>query len=166
MVSSAPAAAGDIIRSKTVLAPSTTCLLSAARGRVTVSDLGTLQHMHLEVVDLVHHTAFFLTQHNAIPGGLSGPQGGEVQADSQGRGAADFSGMFSQETFAPDGSPASSVQMDHMGIWFADAKDAGNDGRPSFVTCFDGDHQAGIRVLSTSYFPDDRGPLLKFKEVE
>jgi len=58
------------------------------------------------------------------------------------------------------------VQLDHLGIWFAASSDAIQAGCPSLSTPFDGDHEAGILVLSTSNFPDGHGPLLKLKEEE
>lgn len=157
----ANAAVGDRIAFKMVPSPGATCLSSEARGRVTISDLGPVQNMHLEVFGLTPNTSFtlFVTQHSARPFGLSWYQG-EIQTGSDGRGAADFTGIFSAESFILGDSP---VQMAHLGIWFADAADAANAGCPDISTPFDGDHQAGILVLSTANFPDDRGPLLKLK---
>lgn len=164
MVPNAVAAAGDSITFKLVPATSATCLPSTARGRVTVSDLGQVQHMHLEVFDLVPNAGFtvFITQHNAIPFGFSWYQG-EVQTDSKGQGVGDFSGIFSEETFTLTDT-LQPIQMDHMGIWFADATVAGAAGCSSFPTPFDGDHAGGILVLSTRNFPDNEGPLLRLKE--
>ena len=58
------------------------------------------------------------------------------------------------------------VEMDHMGIWFADPQDAANAGCSGISTPFDGDHNAGILVLSTANFPDDQGPLLQLRAIE
>ena len=62
------------------------------------------------------------------------------------------------------------VELDHLGMWFADPADAVSAGCPDTVTPFDGDHEAGIQVLNTSDFADDNGPLRenpvrKFKQT-
>ena len=48
----------------------------------------------------------------------------------------------------------------------ADPSDAASAGCANIVTPFDGDHEAGILVMSTSNFPDDQGPLQKLKDEE
>lgn len=164
MVGTAPqasAAAGDSFTFQMVRPASATCLPNSAHARVTVSDLGTVQNMHLEVADLTPNTSFtvFITQHSSRPFGLSWYQG-EVQANDRGRGVADFTGIFNEETFVLADVP---VQMDHLGIWFADPVDAANAGCSGITTPFDGDHVAGILVLSTENFPDGKGPLLHLK---
>jgi len=157
----AHAAAGDSISFNMVHADGATCLPSTSRGRVTVNDLGSVQDMHIEVFGLTPRNSFttFITQHNSIPFGLSWYQG-EIQTDAHGHGVGDFVGIFSAESFIVTDPP---VQMDHIGIWFADPNDAANAGCSGFVTPFDGDHEGGILVLSTSNFPDNAGPLLMLK---
>ena len=155
------AADGDNVSFNLALSPGTNCLPSAAHARVTVSDLGPVQNLHLEVFGLTPNTEFttFVTQHNSRPFGFSWYQG-DIETNGKGNGVADYTGIFSSETFllTDDNQP---VTMGHLGIWFADAADAARAGCSSIVTPFDGDHQAGILVFSTSNFPDNAGPLLQ-----
>ena len=161
MASVAQAQKHDSITFNMVHADGATCLPSTSHARVTVTDFGSVQHMHIEATGLTPNTGFttFITQHNARPFGLSWYQC-EIETDSHGRGVADFAGIFSAETFVMSDT---AVEMDHLGIWFADANDAANAGCSGIVTPFDGDHEAGILVLSTVNFPDDSGPLLQLK---
>src|SRR5215813_3160673 len=82
------------------VAPGLTCLPAAAHARVTVSDLGPVQNLHLEVFGLTPNNSFtvFVTQHNSRPFGLSWYQG-EVNTNAKGNGVADYTGIFSDETF-------------------------------------------------------------------
>ena len=157
----ANAAAGDSITFKMVRSTGATCLTNDARARVSISDLGPVQNLHLEVFALVPNTSFttFIVQHATAPFGLGWYQG-DIKTDKHGHGVADFSGIFNDETFIVSDPP---VQMDHVGIWFADPNDAGNAGCANTPTPFDGDHVAGIQVLNTSNFADDKGPLLNLK---
>src|SRR5205807_1456271 len=90
-----------------------------------------------------------------------------------------FIGRFSIETFvvAPGVAPApvvhnhapfadasenpayNPIHMFHLGLWFNSPDDATKAGLPGTVTPFNGDHNAGIQVLSTRNFPIDQGPL-------
>ena len=162
IVPQAAAAEGDTITFNMVRAAGANCLAPNAHARVTVSDLGPVQNMHLEVFGLTPNNAFtvFITQHNNLPFGVSWYQG-EVVTNKKGRGTADFTGVFSEETFVLSGT---AIPMSHLGIWFADPNDAAMAGCPGIATPFDGDHNAGILVLSTSNFPDKHGPLLKLKD--
>lgn len=157
----ANAAAGDSITFNMVHATGATCLPTTSRAKVTVADLGPVQKMHIEAFGLTPNNEFttFITQHNARPFGLSWYQG-EIVTDARGHGVADFTGIFSDETFVLADVP---VKMDHIGIWFADPADAAKAGCADIVTPFDGDNEAGILVLSTANFPDDNGPLLQLK---
>jgi hypothetical protein len=47
----------------------------------------------------------------------------------------------------------------HLGLWFNDPADAVKAGCPGTVTPFNGEHNAGIQVLSTRNFANDQGPL-------
>jgi hypothetical protein len=177
MVPHAAAEAGDSLKFKMVRsAGAAGCLSPYAHGRVTISDLGPVQNMHVEVFNLPSNTDFtvFLIQVPNKPFGLVWYQG-DIQTNKQGRGVADLTGIFSQETFinGPGVAPAPQVlpdnatsnpetapiQIYHMGVWFADPNDAVKASCPATVTPFDGDHEAGIQVLNTSNFPDDKGPL-------
>jgi hypothetical protein len=181
MASRANAAAGDSNTfSLRVSAGAAACLATNASGRVTVSDLGAVQNMHVEVFNLPPKTEFatFLLQVPKSPFGLAWYQG-DIVTNADRRGVGDFTGIFNRETFimAPGSAAAPlvfpddaavnpvtrPVQIYHIGIWFADATDAGNAGCPSTPTPFDGDHQAGIQVMNTSNFPDGHGPLLNLQ---
>jgi hypothetical protein len=177
----ANAAAGDSITfNLKVSAGAAACLATNAGGRVNISDLGPVQNMHVEVFNMPPKTEFalFLLQVPKSPFGLSWYQG-DIETNSEGKGVADLTGIFSKETFiqAPNVAPAPvvfpdnaasnpatrPVQIYHLGIWFADPQAAGDVNCPSTSTNFDGDHIAGIQVLNTSNFPDNHGPLLNLQ---
>ena len=157
----ARAAANDSTNFKMVeSAGAVSCLRDTARGRVTISDLGPVQNLHVEVFALpanTDFTLFVITTPNApfVPAWYQG----DLTTNENGRGVVDVTGIFSDETFILNPGPVP-VQMDHLGMWFADPADAVNAGCPGTVTPFDGDHEAGIQVLNTSNFPDNHGPLL------
>jgi hypothetical protein len=181
MASSANAETGDSITfNLKVSAGAVACLATNASGRVTISDLGAVQNMHVEMFNMLPKTEFaaFLIQVPKSPFGLAWYQG-DIVTNADGKGVGDFTGIFNKETFiqAPGVAPAPAVfsdnatsnpatrpvQIYHIGIWFADATEASNAGCPGTVTPFDGDHQAGIQVLNTSNFPDGHGPLLNLQ---
>lgn len=181
MTPRANAAAGDSITfTLKVSAGAVNCLKTNASGRVTISDLGSVQNMHVELFNMPPSTEFttFLIQVPKSPFGLAWYQG-DIVTNADGKGIGNFTGIFSRETFivAPNVAPAPSVfrddatsnpatppiQIYHLGIWFADSTAAGQAGCPNTVTPFDGDHQAGIQVLNTSNFSDDHGPLLNLQ---
>ena len=161
MAPRAQAAAGDNLTFNMVRSAGATCLPSVTGARVTITDLGPVQKMHLEAFGLPANTSFttFVVQHPNKPFGLAWYQG-DIQTDRRGHGVADFAGIFNDETFILADAP---VQLDHLGIWFADPADAVKAGCSDTVTPFDGDHEAGIQALNTSNFPDDSGPLLQLK---
>ena len=141
------------------------CLNPAARGRVSISDLGAVQNLHIEVFALPAKTQFTLFVVNT-PNAPFTPAWyqGDLTTDSRGNGTIDVTGIFSDETFVLNpGVPAVPVELHHLGIWFADPTDAGNAGCPNNPTPFDGDHVAGIQVLNTSNFADANGPLGRIK---
>jgi len=151
------------------------CLQNAS-GRVTISPLGPVENMHVEVNGLPPNTEFdlFVIQLPNAPFGLSWYQG-DIQTDGTGRGIGDFVGRFSIETFivAPGSGPApvvhrvdasvnpatAPVHTLHLGLWFGSAAAAVAAGCPSTVTPFNGDHTAGIQALSTRNFGNNNGPL-------
>lgn len=47
----------------------------------------------------------------------------------------------------------------HVGLWFGTPEVAAAAGCPTTVTPFNGDHTAGIKVLSTRDFGNTTGPL-------
>ena len=141
------------------------CLNPTARGRVSISDLGPVQNLHIEVFALPAKTEFTLFVVNT-PNAPFTPAWyqGDLTTDSRGNGTIDVTGIFSNETFVLNpGAPAVPVALRHLGIWFADPTDAGNAGCPNNPTPFDGDHVAGIQVLNTSNFVDANGPLGRIK---
>jgi hypothetical protein len=166
MVPHAAAAASDSIRFNMVRsAGASSCLSPNARGRVTISDLGPVQNMHVEVFGLAENTDFTLFVINT-PNAPFTPAWyqGDLTTNARGNGVVDVTGIFSHETFILNpGTPAVPVELDHLGIWFADPTDAANAGCLNTPTPFDGDHNAGIQVLNTSNFADDKGPLLRLK---
>ena len=117
------------------------------------------------------------------PFGLSWYQG-DMRSDADGDAVQHFRGRFSIETFiiapgvapapqvftdppfpdalqnpatlGPDGKTPGPVQTYHLGLWFNSPADAGNAGCPNTVTPFSGEHNAGIQVLNTSNFRDDK----------
>ena len=137
------------------------CLDAAALGRVTISDLGPVQNMHVEVSKLPANTEFTLFVINTpnapfVPAWYQG----DLTTNADGKGVVDVTGIFSDETFILNpGVPAVPVNLFHLGIWFADPADAVTAGCPGTVTPFDGDHSAGIQVLNTGGFPAAKGPL-------
>src|SRR3954451_14232424 len=103
---------------------------------------------------------------------------GDIETDGHGRGTGVFVGRFNIETFivAPGTAPAPVVHSQpipdaatnpptgpvhtyHLGLWFNPPDDAAAAGCPSTVTPFNGEHNAGIQVLSTRDRADDQGPL-------
>jgi len=161
MAPRAHAAAGDSITFNMIRSAGATCLENDAHARVSISDLGPVQNMHIEVFELApntDYTVFVIKTPNApfIPGWYQG----DISTDKRGRGVGDFTGIFDDETFIVE-NPV--VQMDHLGIWFADPNDAVKAGCAGTVTPFDGDHEAGIQVLNTANFNDKKGPLLGLK---
>ena len=166
MVPRAAAAASDSILFNMVRsAGAASCLSPNARGRVTISDLGPVQNMHVEVFGLAENTDFTLFVVNTptapfVPAWYQG----DLTTKANGKGVLDVTGIFNSETFVlTPGIPAVPVELDHLGIWFADPRDAANAGCPETPTPFDGDHVAGIQVLNTSNFPPSNGPLLNLK---
>ena len=137
------------------------CLDPKAHGRVSISDLGRVQNMHVEVFSLPPNTDFTLFVINT-PNAPFTPAWyqGDLTTDALGNGVVDVTGIFSNETFILNpGTPAVPVELHHLGLWFADAIQAGNAGCPATPTPFDGDHTAGIQVLNTSNFAPGKGPL-------
>jgi hypothetical protein len=154
--------------------------LPKARAHVDVESFGPVERMRVDVKGLSPKTDFdfFVIQVPNTPFGLSWYQG-DIDTDRHGRGTGVFIGRFSIETFIvapgsaaapvvhnqppfPDASsnPATApVHTFHLGLWFNSPKDAAAAGCPSTVTPFNGDHTAGIQVLSTRNFANDQGPL-------
>jgi hypothetical protein len=156
-----------------------------ARAEVTITPLGPVERMVVTVRGLPPNTEFdfFVIQLPNAPFGLAWYQG-DIETNDQGEGRQRFIGRFSIETFIvaqpPGGQPApvvhdgnrtfpdasenpatEPIHTHHLGLWFGSAADAMAAGCPGTTTRFDGDHDAGIQVLSTRNFPDLQGPLQK-----
>src|SRR5262245_48746094 len=153
--------------------------LPKASGHVTIHSVGPVEIMHVLVTGLPPETDFdfFVIQIPKAPFGMSWYQG-DIETDRHGNGHATFIGRFSIETFVvapgtapapvvfsgpfPDASlnpPTNPIQMYHLGLWFNSPTDAQKAGCAATVTPFNGTHDAGIRALNTSNFPDAAGPL-------
>jgi hypothetical protein len=180
----APAAVGNFIIFTMKVSPAAAECLPNAYGRVTVVNLGSVENLHIEVARLKPKTDFdfFIIQVPNAPFGLSWYQG-DIQTDAAGNGVGNFTGRFSSETFIvapgqaivpaplhPEDAPAGSknpaitapIHLFHLGLWFDSHFDAQNAGCPINITPFNGNHEAGIQVLNTGAFPDDKGPLRSF----
>ena len=166
VVPKAAAAANDSTNFNLIKsAGAVSCLKSTARGRASISDLGQVQNLHVEVFALPANTQFtlFVINTPAAPFVPAWYQG-DVTTDARGNGVVDVTGIFSDETFILNpGTPAVPTELTHLGLWFADPADAVKAGCADTVTPFDGDHEAGIQVLNTSSFADDNGPLKRIQ---
>jgi hypothetical protein len=172
----------DMVRS--AAAANGNCL-SNASGHVKVTSMGSVEVMDVEVTGLPPNTEFdfFVIQLPNAPFGLAWYQG-DIETDDEGEGYQRFIGRFSVETFivaqppgdqpAPvvhhrddqhpfpdaDKNPATEpIHTFHLGLWFGSPDAAAEAGCPNTVTRFNGEHNAGIQVLSTRNFPDLEGPL-------
>jgi len=169
----------DLMRS--AAAANGNCLADAS-GHVTVTSLGPVEAMLVEVTGLPPNTEFdfFVIQIPNGPFGLAWYQG-DIETDDEGEGHQQFIGRFNIETFIvaqpPGGQPAPVVHNQppfpdasmnpatepihtyHLGLWFNSPQDATAAGCPGATTRFNGDHTAGIQVLSTRNFPNLEGPL-------
>jgi hypothetical protein len=112
-------------------------------------------------------TLFVIQQPNS-PFGVSWYQR-DITTDNKGNGEVRVIGIFSEATFAFAPERVKAPQVDdqdaeknpkfalvhtfHVGLWFADPKQAAKAGCSGTVTPFDGDHVAGIQALSMRNFP-------------
>ncbi len=166
MVPRANAAAGDSVSFNMVKsAGAAACLNATARGRVTISNLGSVQNMLVQVFGLPPNTEFTLFVINTPTAPFTPAwYQGDITTNASGKGVVDVTGIFSDETFILNpGAPPVPSQLTHLGIWFADPNAAAAVGCPNTATPFDGDHNAGIQVLNTSNFAAENGPLQRIK---
>jgi len=151
-----------------------------AKGSVKIVKNGVTETMTVTVDNLPPNTGFdlFVIQQPGAPFGMAWYQS-DLETDQYGHGQVKVVGRFSDETFivapgsvaAPhehDSDAASNpatapVHTFHLGLWFNSPTDAGNNGCPSTVTPFNGEHAAGVQLLNTGNFPDLQGPLLNVK---
>lgn len=154
--------------------------LQGARGSVKVFKLGFAERMEVALAGLPKNTEFdlFVIQVPDAPFGLSWYQG-DLKTNKDGKATKSFVGRFNEETFivAPGaGQPApvvhpgedaatnpatNPVHTAHLGLWFNSPDDADKAGCGDDVTPFNGDHTAGVQVLSTRQFAANEGPLLE-----
>ena len=175
--SAASSIAFGMVRSAAVDAAG--CALNAT-ARVTVKSLGPVEVMHVEASGLPPNSEFdlFVTQLANAPFGMAWYQG-DLESNANGKAVGDFIGRFSRETFivAPGPGPAPVVHHNapfadaatnpqtapihtfHVGLWFGTPEVAAAANCPNTVTPFNGDHTAGIQVLSTRNFGAATGPL-------
>ena len=167
----------DMVRS--AAAVNANCLPNA-KATVKVHSIGPVEIMDVDAEGLPPKTEFdfFVIQLPNNPFGLSWYQG-DVETNAAGKAHQKFIGRFSIETFAvaPGSGPAPVVHNDgpnpdassnpafgpihtfHLGLWFNSPADAQAAGCGGGVTPFNGDHNAGVQVLSTRNFANDQGPL-------
>src|SRR5215469_1100147 len=179
---SASAADEDHINFKMVVSPGARNCLPNARAKVNIISDGQAEDMFIVASGLPPNTGFdfFVIQVPNAPFGLSWYQG-DMQSDDDGDAVQHFRGRFSIETFIvaqpPGGQPApvvhdqppfpdastnpatEPVHTFHLGLWFGSTQAAVAAGCPNTATRFNGEHNAGIQVLSTRNFPDLAGPL-------
>jgi hypothetical protein len=175
---------GDAPSFKMVVSAGAASCLPNATASVRVTPAGPVDIMDVTVDGLAPNTNFdfFVLQVPKAPFGVAWYQG-DIETDKNGRGHAHFIGRFSVETFSfaqgpapapvvfnngpfPDASlnpPFNPIQMYHLGLWFGSPAAAQAAGCPATVTAFNGEHNAGLQVLNTSNFADDRGPLRNIK---
>ncbi|MFN8099104.1 MAG: hypothetical protein U0Q21_12550 [Dermatophilaceae bacterium] len=153
-----------------------TCL-PAAKATVTVTKQGTTEKMVVKASGLRPNSDYdlFVIQVPDAPFGLSWYQS-DLHADGWGAGQVTVVGRFNQETFtvAPGPAPApvvhgaldaavnpvtKPVHQYHLGLWFNSPADAAASGCLNATTPFNGDHTAGVQILSTRNFPAAAGPL-------
>jgi hypothetical protein len=171
----------DMVRS--AAAENGNCL-EGVHAEVTVVSRGPVEVMTVDVEGLPPNTEFdfFVIQLPNAPFGLAWYQG-DIETNDRGKGRQRFVGRFNIETFIvaqpPGGQPAPVVHDQppfpdasmnpatepihtfHLGLWFNSPQDAQAAGCPDTATRFNGDHNAGIQVLSTRNFPDLQGPLMQ-----
>jgi hypothetical protein len=168
---------------KMVVSAGAASCLPNATASVRVIPSGAVDIMDVFVQGLPPNTDFdfFVLQVPKAPFGVAWYQG-DIETDKNGRGHTQFVGRFSIETFAfaqgsapapfvfngpfPDATvnpPFNPIQMYHLGLWFGSPAAAQAVGCPAVTTAFNGEHNAGLQVLNTSNFADDRGPLRDIK---
>lgn len=154
-----------------------TCLPNATANVIDHS-FGTIENLEVIVRGLPPNTDFVLfnIQVPNAPFGLAW-YNGDILTDATGTGVINIAGRFNKGTFIlspgavpspqvfPDNSKTgvatAPVQIYHLGIWFNSPDDAVKAGCPGNVTPFTSNHHAGIQVLNTAAFPDNKGPLFR-----
>jgi hypothetical protein len=172
-----------MVRSQSAMKAGNKCL-NGVSANVKVTDAGQgNQNLYVTLNKAAPNTEFtvFVIQVPDSPFGVSWYQG-DIATDNQGNGKHNFVGIFNDEVFAispgaaqpamPHGKKDASkgvtfapIHTYHLGVWFADPKQAAKAGCTNTVTPFDGDHVAGIQALSTrnSGLKAADGPLFDIK---
>ena len=171
----------EMVRSKNAAAAG--CLANA-RADVRIRSLGAVEVMDVHVEGLPPNTEYdlFVLQQPDFPFGLAWYQG-DIETNKWGKGHERFVGRFNAETFTvslgaieapvihheaiPDaalGVATGPVHQYHLGLWFNSPADAAKAGCGSGVTPFNGEHNAGVQILSTRNFPPLEGPLLAYRD--
>ncbi|MEI2778673.1 MAG: hypothetical protein V9G19_22445 [Tetrasphaera sp.] len=150
--------------------------LPQAKAIVTVTKQGATEKMVVKATGLRPNSDYdlFVIQVPDAPFGLSWYQS-DLHADAWGKGQVTVVGRFNKETFsvAPGSAPApvshggdaatnpatAPVHQFHLGLWFNSPATAAAAGCAANVTPFNGDHNAGVQILSTRNFPAAAGPL-------
>jgi hypothetical protein len=157
-------ASGGGFTFRMVRTPGLTCLPHAG-GNVKITRGSLNDTMVVSVHGLPHNTGFdlFVIQTPNKPFGVAWYQT-DVQTDGRGNGTATVRGIFNVETFTVDVDPTHAVaptHQYHLGLWFNSPTKPVSAGCEStaVVTPFNGAQHAGIQILNTSNFPDNKGPL-------
>jgi hypothetical protein len=145
--------------------------LPNAHGTVTIVKGSLNDTMTVTVHGLPRNTGFdlFVIQVPNKPFGVAWYQS-DLRTGSHGSGTVTVKGIFNKETFsvsvgAVGVTPAfPPTHQYHLGLWFnSPAKPfaLGCEGSATspIVTPFNGAQHAGIQILNTSNFPDNKGPL-------
>ena len=169
----------DMVRSAAAQNGGAQCAPNVS-GKVTITPKDGVERMKVDVSGLPPNQEFdfFVIQVPNTPFGLAWYQG-DIKTDDEGNGSQTFLGRFNIETFIvaqgsaaapvvhndqpfPDAAanpPTEPVHTFHLGLWFGSPEAAQAAGCPATVTRFNGEHNAGIQVLSTRNFANDEGPL-------
>jgi hypothetical protein len=147
-----------------------------AKATVKIQTVGFAEKMTVTVSGLKKGTALdlFAIQVPNAPFGVAWYVG-DLDLGASGTVTKTFISRFNDETFAvavgavhaPVEHPADGnlnpvfkpIHTFHLGAWFNSPADAAANGCITTVTPFNGEHTAGIQVLSTNGFGDLKGPL-------
>jgi hypothetical protein len=169
-------AASTILQFPLKVSPGASSCLPKASGSVIVHTLGSVESLEVTIRNLPPNIDFvvFNIQIPNAPFGLAW-YNGDILTDDTGTGVTNIVGRFNHGTFIvspgavpsppvfPDNSTTgvatAPVQIYHLGVWFNSPGDAVNAGCPGTVTPFTSNHHAGIQVLNTAPFPNNKGPL-------
>ena len=139
----ANAAANDSVTFSMVKsAGAVSCLNPNASGRFTISDLGPVQNLHVEVFNLPPNTDFtlFVITIATAPFVPAWYQG-DLTTNATGKGVLDVTGIFSDETFILNpGTPPVATEMRHLRNVVCRPRAGRLCGMSGTVTPFDGDH--------------------------